>query len=60
MGFFDRIFGHKKAHTNTAKKLSVESGQASVPRNDNVTKLLDLKSFIDSLMNTDRYIAKSE
>ncbi len=60
MGFFDRIFGHKKAHTNTAKKPSIESGQASVPRNENVTKLLDLKSFIDSLMNADRYIAKSD
>lgn len=60
MGFFDRIFGHKKAHTNTTKKPSIESGQASVPRNENVTKLLDLKSFIDSLMNADRYIAKSD
>ena len=60
MGIFDRIFGHKKAHTNAAKKPFIESGQASVPRNENVTKLFDLKNFIESLMNTERYIAKSE
>lgn len=34
MGFFDRIVRHKKAHTNTAKKPSIQPGRASVPRSE--------------------------
>ena len=34
MGFFDRIVRHKKAHTNTVKKPSIQPGRASVPRNE--------------------------
>lgn len=59
MGFFDRIFGFKKSKVNKAKMNSMGSGQA-VPGNENVIKLLEMKAFIDSLMNADRYIAKSD
>ena len=48
MGFFDKIFGHKKAQTNT-EKIPAASEQAA-SRNENVIKLLDLKNYIDSLM----------
>lgn len=60
MGFFDKIFGHKKAQTNTAKKTPIEPIQATVPKNENVIKLLHLKKYIDSLMVAERYIAKSD
>lgn len=59
MGFFDRIFGHKKAQTNTVEKISTASEQAAF-KNENVLKLLDLKNYIDSLMGEERYIAKSD
>lgn len=45
MGFFDKIFGHKKAQTNTAKKTPIEPIQATVPKNENVIKLLHLKKY---------------
>lgn len=59
MGFFDKIFGHKKAQTNTAKKTPVEPIQAAAPKNENVIKLLHLKNFIDSLMAAERYIVNN-
>lgn len=59
MGFFDRIFGSKKSRMNKAKMNSMGSGQAA-SGNENVIKLLEMKAFIDSLMNADRYIAKSD
>lgn len=59
MGFFDKIFGHKKAQTNTVEKIPAASEQAA-SRNENVIKLLDLKNYIDSLMGAKKYIAKSD
>ena len=59
MGFFDRIFGYKKSQVHTEKKNSMRDG-APVPQNENVIKLLELRSFIDSLMSADQYIAKSD
>ena len=59
MGFFNRIFRYKKSQANKVKKNSMGSGQA-VPRNENVIRLLEMKTFIDSLMNADRYIARSD
>lgn len=44
---------------NRDKTESTSSDQA-VPKNENVVKLLELKHAIDSLMNADRYIARSE
>ena len=58
MGFFDRIFGHKKVQTNT-EKIPATSEQAA-SKNENVIKLLDLKNYIDSLMGAKKYIAKSD
>lgn len=60
MGFFGKIFGHKKAQTNSVKRTPINPGQAIVPKNENVIKLLDLKNYIDSLMDAERYIAKSD
>ena len=60
MGFFGKIFGHKKAQTNSVKRTPIKPGQAIVPKNENVIKLLDLKNYIDSLMDAERYIAKSD
>lgn len=59
MGFLDRIFGHKKTHSNIVKETDIEPEQAT-PKNENVIKLLDLKNYIDSLMGAERYIAKSD
>lgn len=59
MGFFDRIFGYKKSEMDKSKENSKGNGLA-VSRNENVIKLLEMKTFIDSLMNADRYIAKSD
>ena len=59
MGFFNRIFRYKKSQANKVKKNSMGSSQA-VPRNENVIRLLEMKTFIDSLMNADRYIARSD
>ena len=59
MGFFDRIFRYKKSQANKVKKNSMGSGQA-IPRNENVIKLLEMKTFIDSSVNADRYIARSD
>ena len=59
MGFLNRIFGYKKVKMDNSPKDSMISENA-IPKNENVIKLLELKSFIGSLMDADRYIAKSE
>lgn len=59
MGFFDRIFGYRRSQVNHTKGNSADSGQ-TVPRNEHVVKLLEMKAFMDSLLNGDRYIARSE
>lgn len=59
MGFLDRIFGYKKSQVHRAKGNSAETA-SSVPQNENIVKLLELGSFIDSLMSADKYIAKSD
>ena len=59
MGFFDRVFGNKKSKGNHVKENFVGSAQ-TMPQNENVIKLLEMKTFIDSLINADRYIAKSD
>jgi DNA helicase-4 len=56
MGFFERIFGNKKTQTNKAKE---DSAPATV-QNENVIRLLELKSFLDSLMKEEKYIARSD
>lgn len=59
MEFFRKLFGYKKKQSNSAKMNHMDSNK-SVPKNENVIKLQELKVFIDSLMNFDRYIAKSD
>lgn len=58
MGFLDRIFGYRK-QVKMIGKSPADSEQA-VPKNENAIKLLGLKDYIDTLMDADRYIAKSD
>lgn len=58
MGFFDRISSYIK-QVKTPKKSSASSHQPAI-QNENVLKLLDLKKYIDSLLASDKYIAKSD
>lgn len=59
MGFFSRLFEYGKIKAHMAKK-NFMGTETSDPRNENVVKLLGLGDFLDSLMNTDRYIARSD
>lgn len=59
MGFFDRIFGYKKSQVHTVEK-NGEKIEILEPHNENIIKLLELGTTIDSLMDADRYIAKSD
>lgn len=59
MGFLNRIFNNKKRQINAVKNNPASSNRI-VSGNENVVKLLEFKTFTDSLMNADRYIAKSE
>ncbi len=58
MGFFNRISSYIK-QMKTPKKSPAFPDQAA-PQNENVLKLLDLKKYIDSLLASDKYIAKSD
>lgn len=58
MGFFDRILSYKRK-VKTPKKSPAAPAQAPT-QNENVKKLLNLKAYLDSLMQADRYIAKSD
>lgn len=53
MGFFDRI-------SNYIKQVKTPKKSPAAPQNENVLKLLDLKKYIDSLLASDKYIAKSD
>lgn len=59
MGIIDKIFCKKKAQFNSNEQGPSEVKQ-SVSRGENVLKLLELKELIDSLMNSRRYVAKSD
>lgn len=59
MRFFDRIFRYIKSQVKIEKK-NPEDSDIAVPQNENVVRLLELKSFLDSLLNADKYVAKSE
>ena len=58
MGFFDRILGlfHKRDNA----KNNNPSGEFRQPQNENAEKLLECGVFFASLLDQDRYIAKSE
>ena len=57
MGFFDRILGlfHKRDNANNNP-----SGEFRQPQNENAEKLLECGDFFASLLDQDKYIAKSE
>ncbi|MCI9338703.1 MAG: UvrD-helicase domain-containing protein [Lachnospiraceae bacterium] len=56
MGFLERIFGYKR-QVNNAK---TAKNSPAPQKNENIIKLLNLKKYLDSLMEADRYIAKSD
>lgn len=59
MEFIDKIFRRNKTKT-TIKQLLSLSNQSKTPKDENVLKLLELKKFLDMLLGSNKYIAKSE
>ena len=53
MGFFNRISSY-------IKQMKIPKKSPAFSQNENVLKLLDLKKYIDSLLASDKYIAKSD
>lgn len=59
MRFIHKIFGRKKVQQNSDVQ-ELSSKKENVSRDENVLKLLELKMLIDSLIDSSRYIAKSD
>ena len=55
MGFFQRIFGLKKANANVTN-----SNSQAAPPNENVIKLLEFKQMMNNILQENRYISKSD
>lgn len=53
MGFFNRISSY-------IKQMKIPKKSPAFSQNENVLKLLDLKKYMDSLLASDKYIAKSD
>ena len=53
MGLIDKIFRKKKVQLNS-------NVQQNVSRDENVLKILELRTLIDSLLNSHKYVAKSD
>lgn len=53
MGFIDKIFRKKKVQLNS-------NVQQNLSRDENVLKILELRTLIDSLLNSHKYVAKSD
>ena len=58
MRFIHKIFGRKKVQQNSDVQ-ELSSKKENISRDGNVLKLLELKMLIDSLIDSGRYIAKS-
>ena len=58
MGFWKNLFTDSRLLNNTTQKNS--NGDIKQPRNENVDKLLECGGFLSSLLEEDRYIAKSD
>ena len=58
MGFFDGLFGYFRSRGGLRKEKV--SGSASRPRNENAEKLIACGDCFASLLEEDRYIARSE
>lgn len=59
MGFIDKIFRRKKTQLDIDTKITSNVKQ-NVSQDENVLKLLELKAVMDSLINSQRYVAKSD
>ena len=57
MGFLDRILGYARSREIGKKRPSESVPQ---PRNENADKILECGGFFASMLNQDKYIAKSE
>ena len=58
MGFIDKIFRKKKLQVNSDKIIETDIMQ-KISKDENVIKLFELKKFINSLLECEKYIAKS-
>ena len=59
MGLIDKFFRKKKTQFNSDLQ-GTSNVKQSVSRDENVLKLLELKAVMDSLINSQRYVAKSD
>ena len=59
MGLIDKIFRKKKSQFNSNVQATSNVKQG-VSQDENVLKLLELKTVMDSLINRQRYVAKSD
>jgi len=58
MGLFDRLFGYRKVQQNTNRKSPMTDQDR--PKNENAVRILECGKYIKTLLNADRYIARSE
>ena len=58
MGFLERILGYSRLKEKIRKKNP--SGEQKQPQNEKAIKLIECSGFFASLLNQDKYIAKSE
>ena len=58
MGLFDRLFGYRIVQQNTKRKSSMT--EQDRPKNENAVRILECGKYIETLLNADRYIARSE
>lgn len=58
MGLFDRLFGYRIVQQNTKRKSPMT--EQDRPKNENAIRILECGKYIETLLNADRYIARSE
>ena len=58
MGLFDRLFGYRKVQQNTKRKSPMT--EQDRPKNENAIRILECGKYIKTLLNADRFIARSE
>lgn len=59
MGIISKLFQKKKLQVNSGN-MAVTDIEQKTSRNENIIKLVELKKFIESLLNCEKYIARSE
>ena len=60
MGLLERLFGYKKTQLNRSNKSSSEEKTTKTQQNENCVKLFEFQSMINTLLDDNRYIAKSD